>query len=72
MAEEKVELRGNIDRDIIDVLDAVSTHMRISRVSLVEMILHRWARDKHRESTLVLRVTRSNGSAWNDAGIDVE
>lgn len=68
MAEEKVELRGDVDRDIIDMLDAVSGHMRISRIKLTEKILRRWADDKYHESTVVLRVTRGNGSFRVDDG----
>lgn len=72
MAEEKVELRGNVDRDIIDMLDAVSGHLRIPRIVLAEKILRRWAEDKFHESTVVLRVVGSNGSSWADRGTDME
>ena len=72
MIEEKVELRGNIDRDIIDMLDAVSGHLRIPRIALAEKILRRWAEDKFHESTVVIRVVGSNGSAWRGRGTDTD
>lgn len=59
---ETVELRGQIDREIIDMLDAVSSHLHTTRIGLVEKILRNWADDKLHESTLVMRVARSNGS----------
>lgn len=72
MADEKIELRGDIDRDVSDMLDAVSGHMRISRIKLAEKILRRWAEDKYHESTVVLRVMRGNGSFRKDDGSETE
>lgn len=67
-----VELRGDIEREIVDVLDAVSSHLRITRMELVEKVLRRWADDKLHESRLVVRVSRGNGSSRTDAEIQVE
>lgn len=57
----KVELRGDIPRDVADVLDAVSQAKRIPRMELVNSILQGWADEKLHEATLVVRVTRSEG-----------
>lgn len=53
-----VELRGDAPRPLVDVLDAVSGHRRISRWQLVSEILQAWADDKMREVTAICRVTR--------------
>lgn len=57
-----VEVRGEVDRDIVDVMDAISSAEGISRTA----VLRRWLRDKadaeiHR-STLILRVWSGKGS----------
>lgn len=57
----KVELRGDIPRDVADVLDAVSQARRVSRMELVTSVLQEWADAKLHEATLVVRVTRSEG-----------
>ena len=51
------ELRGDVPRALVDVLDAVSGHRRINRWQLVGEILQAWADDKMREVTAVYRVT---------------
>jgi predicted transcriptional regulator len=58
----KVELRGDIERDIIDVLDAVAKAKRRSRMEVVEQALREWADGKLHESTLVVRLARGQGS----------
>lgn len=58
----KVELRGEIDRQIIDVLDAVSKAKRISRMEMVAIVLDQWAKDKVHESNLIQSLTRDHGS----------
>jgi predicted transcriptional regulator len=58
----KVELRGDIERDIVDVLDAVAKAKRRSRMEVVEMALREWSESKKHESTLVVRLTRGQGS----------
>lgn len=55
-ADDRVELRGDIPRELADVLDAASMAANQSRISLVIDVLHEWALRKHREATLVLRV----------------
>lgn len=57
----KVELRGDIAREVADVLDAVSQHKRISRFELVNLILQDWTDEKLHESMMVVRVTRREG-----------
>jgi hypothetical protein len=52
-----VELRGDVPRALVDVLDAVSGHRRINRFALVLEILEGWADDKMREVTAICRVT---------------
>lgn len=68
----KVELRGDIDRDIIDVLDAVSAHLRISRMEMTEKILRHWADEKLMESRIVVRVMGSKGSTRAGGGTEGE
>jgi hypothetical protein len=58
--DELVELRGNTPRQIIDVIDAVSSARRISRIELVNRILSKWARDQLHEANVVARVIRGN------------
>jgi hypothetical protein len=58
--DNQVELRGMVPRDVVDVLDAVSTAKRMSRIELVSRILASWAGQKHHEAMLVHRVTRGN------------
>lgn len=59
---EPVELRGDVERTIVDVLDAVAMHQGISRIDLVEKILKAWVDDKLHECTLVVRVAGPKGS----------
>jgi hypothetical protein len=59
---ESVELRGDIDRDTCDVIDAVAKAKRLTRTQTVAMILSDWAVEKRHEATLVTRLTRGNGS----------
>lgn len=44
-------------RTLVDVLDAVSAHRRMTRWELITEILERWADDKMAETTAILRVT---------------
>lgn len=62
-----VELRGDIPREIVDTLDAVSLANGKSRICLVTEILHEWASHKRREAMLVLNITQGNPPAV-DAG----
>lgn len=70
MSDEElaVELRGMCPREVIDVLDAVSQAKRISRMELVNRILGEWRDQKVHESSLIHRITRSNGSPAESDG----
>lgn len=57
-----VELRGEIDRDLIDVLDAVAQAEASNRMT----VLRRWIRERadseiHR-AMMIMRVRRGKGS----------
>jgi hypothetical protein len=59
-----VELRGDVLREHVDVLDAVAQSIPGSnRMTIVREILADWVEREHRRATLVLRVTRGNGNA---------
>ena len=60
---DPIELRGDVERDIVDYLDVVSSHRRQSRMELVEAILREWVENKVHESSLVARLSRSKGGA---------
>lgn len=59
MASDKTtsELRGDVPRSIVDVLDAVSHARRKSRFELVVEILEAWRDQQMREVIAVTRVT---------------
>lgn len=59
---DPVELRGDIERDISDIVDAVAKARRISRMQCVAEILKQWADEKVHEATLVNRLRRGKGS----------
>lgn len=67
MAADKVELRGEVPRDLIDVIDAVAMARGCTRMEMVQQVLHAWACDRVHESTLIQRVTRGN-PPLSDAG----
>ena len=58
--DQAVELRGMSPRETIDVLDAVSSARRMSRMELVNDILASWCVDRMNEAMLIQRVTRGN------------
>lgn len=64
----KVELRGDIPREIADVLDAVASARRIPRNELVVHVLGEWAVRRRHEATLINRVARSTPPAAESAG----
>lgn len=66
-SDTQVELRGMLPREVIDVIDAVSTAKRMTRIELVHRILADWAGRKHHEAMLVHRVTRGNPPASDAA-----
>lgn len=60
---DPVELRGDVEREIVDFLDVVSTTRRQHRMELVEMILREWVESKVHESRVVTQLARSKGKA---------
>jgi hypothetical protein len=60
MARETVELRAEMPRFIIDVLDGQCAATGECRTELVRFILSEWANQRHHEATLILRVAGSN------------
>lgn len=68
-----VELRGDIPRDLMDLIDAVvlsrgGKERGVFRIHVVEEVLQEWAKHKHREAILITRVTRRNGHPGASAG----
>lgn len=55
-----VELREEIPRDLVDVIDAVSAARGTSRRQMVIDVLHAWASERVHEATVIMRVTRGN------------
>lgn len=64
----KVELRGEIPREVVDVLDAVAQARRVSRMEIVSIVLSQWAQERALEATLIQRVTRGNPFAPDPTG----
>jgi hypothetical protein len=63
MADPFVELRGEVLREHVDVIDAVvQATPGASRMSVLREILGAWVDQKVHESTLIQRVRRGNGS----------
>ena len=58
---EPVEIRFDVDRDIADILDAVSKANRMPRNALAASILKQWSDEKVHEATLVTRLARGKG-----------
>lgn len=58
---DPVELRGDIERDLVDYLDVVSSTRRQSRMELVEAIIAEWVESKVHESKVVCRLAQSKG-----------
>ena len=58
-----VELRGEVLRASVDIMDAiVQATPGSSRTSLLRQIIAEWAAREVHKSTLVLRVANSNGN----------
>ena len=66
---EKVELRGQVDKAVMDVLDACSIARGIDRISLVEKVLFDWAARKVSEASVLQRIARGNPAVMELAGI---
>lgn len=63
-ADPFVELRGEVLREHVDVMDAVAQATPgASRMSVLREILADWYARKLHEHTLIERVRRGNGSA---------
>jgi hypothetical protein len=56
MADRSAELRGECPREILDVLDAISTARDMTRTQLVNEVLGNWARQVRHEHMIVARV----------------
>ena len=56
MARETAELRAQLPRFIIDVLDGQCAASGECRTKLVADILGEWANQRHREAILIIRV----------------
>lgn len=57
----KVELRGKIDRDIVDVIDALVIARGIDRMAVIEPVLRKWVEGLIHEATIIQNVTKANG-----------
>lgn len=63
-SDHLIELRGEIPRDLIDVIDAVvAATPGANRMSVVREILSDWCERKIHEASLIQRVRRGNGNA---------
>lgn len=60
-ASSDVELRGPAPREVVDVIDAISSARRQSRMELVNEVLAAWSADRKREAEAIQRVTRGDG-----------
>lgn len=67
---DTVELRGDIPKNLMAMLDAVSAAKRVSRMSLVRKVLNDWAVKTYHEAMIVERVTKGNpplvATEWQD------
>lgn len=64
MADPFVELRGDVLREHVDVIDAVvQATPGASRMSVLREILGAWVDQKCHEATLIQRVRGANGNA---------
>lgn len=59
-ADHLVELRGEVPRDLVDVIDAVvQATPGSNRMAVVRQILDEWCVRKMHEASLIQRVTES-------------
>jgi len=64
MADPFVELRGDVLREHVDIMDAVAQATPgASRMSVLRVIIEEWCEREIHRSTLVQRVARCNGNA---------
>lgn len=59
---ELVELRGEVPRELVDVLDAVAFSKGTNRMVILRSVLQNWVMTKIHEAELIRRVTDGNGS----------
>ena len=69
---DKVELRGLIDRQLMDVIDACSMAEGKDRIAYVAAVLEREAKKELHRASLITRVTRGNPLALEVAGGESE
>ena len=63
MADPFIELRGEVLREHVDVIDAVvQATPGASRMSLLREIVAAWVEHKCHEASLITRVRRGNGN----------
>lgn len=63
MADHLIEVRGEMPRELIDVIDAVvQATPGASRMSELREIVGAWVDQKVHEASLIQRVRRSNGN----------
>jgi hypothetical protein len=58
--DDSVELRGDVPKNVMAMVDAISNAKRISRMTLVRKILNDWAVKTYHEAMIVERVTKGN------------
>lgn len=59
---EMVELRGDVPRYMIDMIDAVAKAKKTNRMAIVRGVLNHWIKEKLDEATIVKRVMRGYGN----------
>jgi hypothetical protein len=59
-SKDTVELRGDIPRELADVLDAVSIAEGRSRVQQVIVVISEWAERQRRIATVLHQITKRN------------
>ena len=56
MADDPVELRGQVPRYVVDVVDAVAIYKGVDRIEVVRLVLKEWADQKLKEAELIARM----------------
>lgn len=55
-------MRFDCPKNIVDILDAVSLAQRLTRGQAAVRVLSEWAEQRHREASLIAKLTRINPS----------
>lgn len=72
MKEPSVELRAQVPRRLVDMLDAVSLARGLNRTELLVEVLDTWHQTRVREATLIHRLVRGKTVLpESDGGLDV-